>query len=66
MNSNSYNDGVSKIDDTKTIMSRTGTSSGDGIRSKMLQKDYSTELCLDILSAMGLGYTPDQAAKKAQ
>jgi hypothetical protein len=47
-------------------MSRTGTSSGDGIRSKMLQKDYSTEQCLDILSAMGLGYTPDQAAKKAK
>ena len=47
-------------------MSRTGTSSGGGIRSKMLQKDYTIEQFLDILLAMGLGYTPDQAAKKAK
>lgn len=56
----SYNDGVSEIDDTKSVGTR------EGSKSKKLQKDYSTEQCLDILSSMGLGYTPDQAAKKAK
>ena len=32
----------------------------------MLYRDYSTDQCLDILSAMGLGYTPEQASKKAK
>jgi hypothetical protein len=46
------------------VISRTGTTS-DGIRNKILAKEYSTDDCLDILTAMGLGYTADQAAKKA-
>ena len=57
-------DGISDLDDTKSVISRTGTTS-DGIRNKILAKEYSTDDCLDILTAMGLGYTADQAAKKA-
>ena len=65
-NGNKFNDTISDIDDTKTVVTRSGTTSGDFSRTKLLQRDYSTDQCLDILSNLGLGYTPDQASKKAK
>ena len=59
--SNTFNDGISEIDDTKTFNTKS-----DGLRSKTLQRDYTTDDCYNILTSMGLGYTPDQAAKKAK
>ena len=61
----SYSDGVSDIDDAKSVVTKSGNSSGDSIRSKM-QKEYTKEECYTILSGMGLGYSPDQAAKRAK
>ena len=54
-------------DDIKSVKSvKSGTKSSiDGQRSKLLNREYTTDQCLNILSSMGLGYTADQAAKKA-
>ena len=60
MNSASDDDGVSNFSDN--MKSVTGS---EKARYQSLQKDYSTEECYIILSSMGLGYSPDQASRKA-
>lgn len=64
--SGSFYDAFGDIDDTKSVVSKNGGKSVvDGHRSRLLNKDYTSDECLEILSNLGLGYTADQAAKKA-
>lgn len=68
--SNGYSDEASDhdlVNDTKSLNDiKSINTKSDVLRSKMLQREYTTDQCLDIITAMGLGYTPDQAAKKAK
>jgi len=57
---------LDNMDDTKSVVSNNGGRSVvDGHRSRLLNRDYTSDECLEILSNLGLGYTADQAAKKA-
>ena len=58
--SRQFNDSASEVDDTKSV------TSAYGLRNRSILKEYTTDDCFNILSSMGLGYTPDQASKKAK
>jgi len=57
--SRQFNESASEVDETKSITST------NGLRNRSILREYTTEDCFNILSSMGLGYTPDQASKKA-
>jgi len=42
-----------------------GISVANGHRSRLLNQDYTSGECSEILSNLGLGYTADQAAKES-